>query len=128
MLAYTLEVATMSQTRLGAIFHIVAHTLDGLVMMRSLGETVGHEHIEYIGIGESYALLSTLLSGFQFVCHLLTIKAQGHRSRLGTTEVEIYQQIVGRVKAYYAINHHTRIVGSDCLHLGDILAIYHQLD
>ena len=127
MLAYALKVATMSETRLGTVLHIVAHPLDSLVMMRALCEAVGHEHIQDVGIGEPNALFPTLLTFSEFVSYLLLVEFQGHRARLSPTEVEVYQQVIGRVKAYYAINHHTGIVGSDILHLGNILAIYHQL-
>ena len=90
MLTDTIQVAPMSQTGFGTVLLIGAHSLYLRVMPGTLCETVGHEHIEHIGIGETYSLLTSLLSCLELVSHLRLVESQGHGSWLCSLQVEIH--------------------------------------
>ena len=95
MLADACEIATVPQARLGAVAGLVAHALDDIVLRVTIGEAVGHEQVEHVGIGEATMIFCTHGTVLERVAHLLTIEVERHLSGLCTTEVEIDQQVVG---------------------------------
>ena len=131
MLAQALQVATMSQTGLGAVVHVGVHAFDLVVGIAAAGEAIGHEHIEHVGIGEALALESWLLALLEFVAHALflfpILEVKGHHSGLSAFEVEVDEQVVGTVEPHEAVDGDTGIVGGH-LGLSDVLAIYHELE
>ena len=127
MLADAVQVAAVAQRGLCAVFLIGAHTLHLRVMTGTLGKTVGHQHVEHIGVSEALTLVAAHLAGLQQIRHLLLAKLQCHRARLGTTQVKIKQQVVRGVEAHDAVDNNTGIVGGHALHIADAVAIDHQL-
>ena len=127
MLTDTVQIATMTQRGLCAVFLITAHTLHLRVVTCSLSKTVGHQHIQHIGIGESHPLLTAHLPRLQLVLHFGLIKLQCHRTWLSVLYINIYKKVVGRVKAHQTINRDTGIIGGHTLHITDAIAIDHQL-
>ena len=67
MLTDTVQIATMTQRGLTAVFLIMAHPLHLGGMTGALGKTVGHQHIQHIGIGETHTLVTAHLTGLQLV-------------------------------------------------------------
>ena len=130
MLANALHVASVSQAWRRAVARLVAHGLEGVVVWVAIGKSVGHEHVEHIGVGESHALVARHVAVFQQVFHLLgllaLLEAQRHLARLGPFEVEVDEEIVGRVEACDRIDAHPRVAH---FHVGaaHILAVHHQL-
>ena len=135
MLTDAVQIAAMPQRGLCAVFLIGAHTLHLRVMTGALGKTVGHQHVEHIGIGKALTLVAAHLAGLQGIGHLLLSplssllfkKLQRHRARLGTTQVKIKQQVVRGVEAHDAVDSDTGIIGGHALHIADAVAIDHQL-
>ena len=93
--ADAIQVTAMTKRRLCAILLITAHTLYLRVMTLALCETVGHEHVEHIGIGKAHTLVATHLTGLQLILHLGLVELQCHRTRLGILQVHIDQKVVG---------------------------------
>ena len=62
VLTDAVQVAPMSQRRLTAVFPIRAHTFDLRVVTGTLCKAVWHQHIEYVGIGETLSLAACHLS------------------------------------------------------------------
>ena len=71
MLTDSLQVATMSQTRLCTVAGLVSHGLKGIVLQIAIGKTVWHQHIEYVLIRETDALVASHLTVLQHILHLL---------------------------------------------------------
>src|SRR3712207_2683729 len=67
------EVASVAQTGLRAVFPIGIEALDLRRMALALGKTVGHEHVKYVGI-RSEEHTSELQSRQYLVCRLLLEK------------------------------------------------------
>ena len=88
VLAYAFEVAAMSQTRLRAVVLVGIHPLDLVVVGAPGGKAVGHEHIQYVGIGEAHALVALFLACLELVVHLGFLfavgKVEGHGAGLCT--------------------------------------------
>ena len=72
MLTDAVEVAAMTQAGLRAILFITTHALHLRIVASTLCKTVGHEHIEHIGIGETHALVATHLTGLELIHDFLT--------------------------------------------------------
>ena len=88
----------MAQAWLRAVADLCAHAFDDIVLRVAVGEAVGHEQVEDIGIGEALmvgtghgTLLELVAYGF-----LLAVVGEGqfHRPRLRPLEVEIDEQVV----------------------------------
>ena len=130
MLAYALQVAAVAQTGLRAVVLIGRHTLDLVVVGAAAGKAVGHEHVEHVGIGETAVGLAGHFADFQFEGLLEGLAAHAelelHGAGLRTGEVEIDEQVVGRLKPHDAVYGHAGIVGG---HFGraDALSVDHQL-
>ena len=128
VLSDAFEVAAVAQRRLGAVFAIGVHPLDLRGMVFTLCEAVGHQQIEYIGVGESLALVACHVALFQFVGDggVLVALCEGQRQRAGLAafHVQIDQQVVRRVEAHDGVDF--RAVGLN-FGLADALAIDHQL-
>ena len=118
----------MTETGLRTVFYISAHTFDLSGMVGTLSKTVRHKHIKHVGISEAHALLALLLTGLKLILDLCLTKGQGHRTGLGILEVEVDEQVVGRVEAYEAVDPDTWIVGGYTGNIANALAINHQLD
>ena len=106
-------------------------------MVSTLCKTIWHQQVEHIANVEAIALVTAHLTLLQLVVHNLTLhfslfifhlKRQFHRAWLGILQIQIYQQVVGRVETYQTVYHHTRIVGGDTLCVPDTLTVYHQLN
>ena len=59
MLAYASQVAAVSQRRFRAVAGLVAHAFDDIVLRVAVGEAVGHEEVEHVGVAESLMVLTT---------------------------------------------------------------------
>ena len=131
VLADSLQVATMAQTRLCTVAGLITHRLKGIILQIAVGETVWHQHIEHIFIRETDALIARHLTVLQHILHLLRLFAllevEGHLTSLCPIEVKINQEIIRRIKAGDAVYLHTRIVYR-YIGILDILAIHHQLE
>ena len=131
VLAYSLKVAAMTQTRSRAVTGLVAHCLEGVVLGIAVGEAVGHEHVKHILIGESHALVARHSAVFQFVPHLLSLlallEAERHLARLRALKVEIEEEIVGRVETCDRVDAHSGIVDLH-VRVTHVLAVNHQLE
>ena len=127
VLADTIQVATMTQTGLGAILNIISHALYLCRMIGALCETVGHQHIKHIGIGKAHPLIATHLTLFKLILYLGLAKVQRHRARLCITQIHINQQVVRRIKSHQAVDDHPWIIGCDTGHIADTLTVHHQL-
>ena len=129
------EVAAVAQAGFRAVFDVGAHAFDLLGMVGTLCKTVGHEHVEHVGIGEADTLFALHLTGFQLIGHLhalraldgATLEGELHRAGLGLAEVHVDEQVVGGVEAHEAVDGDTGVVGGDILHIADALSIDHQL-
>ena len=128
MLAYALKVAAMSERRLRAIAQLVAHAFHHVVFRIAVGETVGHEQIEHVGIGEALTCLACLLTLLELIFNLLPVEPQRHLASFGVLEVEINEKIVGRVEAYHGVDLCPWIISSDVAHVAYTLAIEHYLE
>ena len=132
VLTDTVQVAAMTEARLRAVLHVVAHPLDLLGVVCALGKAVGHQHIEHVGIGESQSLLALLLASLQselLTAHLslFIFEVQRHRARLRILQIHVDEQIVGRVETHQTVDLHARIVRRHVLHVADTLSVDHQL-
>ena len=127
VLTDTVQVAAVSEAWLRAVLHVVAHALDLGVVVCALRKTVGHQHVEHVGIGESQALLTFLLARLQLVWYFRLAKIQNHRTWLGVAEIQVDEQVVGRVEAHQTVDGYTRIVRRHVLHVADALSVDHQL-
>ena len=131
VLADSLQVATMAQTRLCTVAGLITHRLKGIILQIAVGETVWHQHIEHIFIRETDAFIARHLTVLQHILYLLRLFAllevEGHLTSLCPIEVKINQEIIRRIKAGDAIYLHTRIVYR-YIGILDILAIHHQLE
>ena len=94
-------------------------------MIGSLGKTIRHEHVEYVGIGEAHALLTFLLAGLKLVGNLRLAEIKDHGAGLGITEIHVDEQVIRRIEAHETIDGDTRIIGGDGGHITDIGAIDH---
>ena len=132
MLADAVQVAAMSQRRLGTVLLVGAHTLHLRIVVGTLCKTVGHEHVQHVGIGESLAFVARHLAVLQHIASLqclafLRFELQCHRAGLGITQVHVNQQIVRRVEAHHAVNDGTGIVRRHRSDVTDVFSIDHQL-
>ena len=128
----TVQVAAMPEARLRAVLHVGSHPWNLLGVVGALGEAVGHQHIEHVGVGESQSLLALLLARLQlelFTVHLslFTSEVQRHRSRLRILQIHVDEQIVGRVETHQTVDLHAGIVRRHVLHVADTLSVDHQL-
>ena len=120
----------MAVTGLAAVAHLAAHTLYAVVASVAVGKTVGHEHVEHVGISESHTTVAAHLTRlkliFHFHCEFANGEIEFHDSRLCTCSVEVNEQIVGTVEPHNGVDFHSRIIG---FHLGiaNVGAIYHEL-
>ena len=104
-------------------------------MVLPLSETVGHQHVEHVGVGESHALVAAHLAGLQLIQHHLaflslhrsSFKSERHRTRLGVLQVHVDKQVIRRVEAHEAVDADAGIVGRHLGHVTDALSIDHQL-
>ena len=84
----------MAQAGLRAVGLICIFHLDIVVLRTTVCEAVGHEHIEYVGVGESLSFLALHLAGLQQILHLLLLLAHGevefHLSRLCAVEIQVH--------------------------------------
>ena len=63
MLTYALDITAMAQTWLRAVICVGLHARDLIVGRVAVGKAVGHEHVEHVGVGEAFALLTALFTG-----------------------------------------------------------------
>ena len=96
-------------------------------MVGTLCKTVGHKHVEHVGIGEPHTLLTFLLTCFELIGHLRLTEVEEHGSGLCIAEVQVDEQIVRGVETYQTVDGDTRIVCGDTGHIADALTIDHQL-
>ena len=96
-------------------------------MVGTLGKAVGHEHIEHIGIGEAHTFVATHFALFQLILHLRLSEVQCHRAWLGIFQVQVHEQIVGRIETYETVDNYTRIVSGNTGHITNALTIDHKL-
>ena len=93
------QVTTVAQTGCLTVDGLIAHGLVGIVVGVSICKTVGHQHVQYVGIGESHAAFARHFAVFQHIFHLLLLFAhlevESHLSSLCIFQIEINQQIVG---------------------------------
>ena len=127
VLADTIQVATMTQTGLGAILYIVTHALYLCRMIGTLCKTVGHQHIEHIGIGKAHTLIATHLTLFKLILYLGLTKVQHHRAWLCITQIHINQQVVRRIKSNDTVDDCTWIIGCYTGNIADTFSVHHQL-
>ena len=130
MVPDALQVTAVAQAGLRAVFHVGVHALHLRLVVLALGEAVGHQHVEHVGVGETLALLSRHGTGLEPVAHFLLAlahrEAQLHLARLRPRQVQVDQEIVGRVEPHQGVHPHAGIIGGD-LRLAYTLAIDHQL-
>ena len=130
MLTNSLQVTAMAVAGLIAVAHLAAHALDAVVGRIAVGKTVGHEHVEHVGIGESHATVTAHLASLEIIfhlhCQLTHREIKFHGARLSSCNVEVNEQVVRTVETHYRVDFHSGIVG---LHLSitDILPIHHEL-
>ena len=117
----------MSQRGLAAVLLVGSHPLHLRLVPLPLCKAVGHEHVEHVAVVEAYALVASHLALFQLVLHLDLVELEGHGAGLGLAQVEIDEEVVGRVEAHHTVDDHAGIVGSHTLHGSNVLAIDHQL-
>ena len=136
MLANTFQVTTMTERGLCAVFLVGIHSFDLCRVMRTLCETVGHQHIKHVSIGESLPFRACFLTLFELVGSNLTfhfsffvfhLKRQFHRSSFRPFQVHIDQEIVGGIQMNNAVDMSIGIVCCHFLNRCDIFAIDHQL-
>ena len=125
--ADAVEIAAMTETGFRAVLYVGAHASHLGRMIGTLCKTVGHQHVEHVGIGEAHALLASLLAGLQLIGNLRLAEVEGHCAGLGITEIHVDEQVVRRIEAHETIDGDTRIIGGDGGHITDIGAIDHQL-
>ena len=93
-------------------------------------KAVGHEHVKHVGIGKSHAFFTLLIARFKLVVHngfLLSLREhQWHIARLGITNVEVNQEVIGAIHTLDASYFHTRVGGGN-IGIAYALAINHQL-
>ena len=91
MLTDSLQVTTMSQTRLRTVAGLIAHGLKGIILQIAIGKSVWHQHIEHIFIRKTDALVASHLTVLQHILHLLRLFAllevEGHFTSFGPIEV-----------------------------------------
>ena len=89
--AYALQVASVAQAGLRAVCLVCVQALDVVVLRVAVGKTVGHEHVEHVGIGEAHTLLAALFARLQFVlnllCRLAVLELESHLAGLCALEV-----------------------------------------
>ena len=130
MLAYAFKVAAVPERRLCAVAGLRVHAFYDIVLGIAVGKTVRHKEVKDVSIGEALVVLAChsplpelVVDGF-----LLAVvgEVELYRARLGTLEVQIYEEIVRRVEADYRVDLCSRIVGC---HVGGLysLAVDHQL-
>ena len=130
MLLYSGEVASVAQAGLGAVACLVAHAFHHVVFRIAVGEAVGHEQIEHVCIAEANVFLTTHRALAELVFHLFALagllEIECHLAGLRALQVEIDEEIVGRVEAHHAVDTRTGIVNR---HVGrlDVGAVDHQL-
>ena len=94
MLAYALKVASVAQAWLRTVVPVGAHALYLVVVGTAGGETVGHEHVEYVGIAEAHVLVAALLAWLELIGYLPLLPAllevEGHGAGLCACEVHVY--------------------------------------
>ena len=131
MLAYAFEVAAVPQRWLRTVVHVGVEPFQLVVVSTPGGETVGHQHVEHVGIGESHALVACHLARLELVVgsglRAFRGELQLHGAGLCVAQVQVDQQIVRRVKPNQAVNPYTRIVGCDAFNVADALSVDHQL-
>ena len=123
-LANAFKVAAVPQTGLCTVFLVGIEAFHLCRMVLSLRKTVGHEHVEYIGIGESHALIAGHLTLFERIFHLFAIELQRHLSGPGTLQVQVNQQVIGRIEPHERVDTCPRIVHRD-MGIADILPVNH---
>ena len=121
------EVTAVAQAWLGAVAGLVAHSLDDIVLRVAVGEAVGHEQVEHVGIGEALVVLATHGAVLERIAHLLAVEVECHLSGLSPLQVQVDEQIVRRVEADDGVHLHAGVVGGDLLDVFHILTIDHEL-
>ena len=128
--AYPLEKTSLYPGVAEGLQKLSANGFYLVVVSVSACEAVGHEHVEHVGIGEARSLRSSLFPSLEYVFHVTFFlsdgEAQVHLSRLGTVEVEIDEEVVGRVETHDGVDGRRWVVGGD-IGLCDALSIDHQL-
>ena len=117
VLTYAFKVATVAKTWLRTVGLVCVKALDVVVFRVAVSKTVGHKHVEHVGIGESHALLATLLARLELVFHLLcrlpVLEVKGHLAGLRAFKIEVNEQVIGAVKPHNAVHLDAGIVSSD---------------
>ena len=126
VLAYAFQVAAVAQAGLRAVVLVGHHAFNLVVVSLARCKPVGHKHVEHVGVGESHVLVAALVAPLQLVLHFLPREIERHLSGLRAAEVEVNEQVVGRVEPHDAVYPHPGIVG---LYLGFayVLAVNHKL-
>ena len=75
MLFNTGEVTAVAQARLGAVAALVTHTLDDIVLRVAVSETVRHEQVEHVGVGEAFVILAAHGAVFKRVAYFRTMES-----------------------------------------------------
>ena len=71
VLSDALDVASVPQAGLVSVAQLVAHTLHNIVFRVAIGKSVGHEHVQHVGIGEAFAVFALHGSRLDGIHHAL---------------------------------------------------------
>ena len=131
VLADALQVTAVAQAGLRTVVLVGAHAGYLVVVGTTRCETVGHEHVEHVGVGESLAFLTAHGAWFELVVHFLLLFAEGeverHGAWLGGRQVEIHEEVVGAIQPHDTVYAYAGIGGAD-IRLADVLTVDHQLE
>ena len=129
VLAYAFEVAAVTQRRLLAVHGVSVQALH-FKILSARRKSVGHEHVQHVGVGEAHVVFALHVARLQLVLHvclaLARTEQQVHCARLSILHVHVHQQIVRRVETHERVDAHARIVGRH-LSSAHVLAVNHQL-